>query len=236
MKPDIANNIEPPFILATGIRKSYYQGSVETTVLEEVNLSVARGESLALLGVSGTGKSTLLSILGGIETADAGTLHINGTRLDMCPKALANHRCRNVGFVFQFYNLIPSLTVFENVLAGLDAMGALPQDAHARVLASLTAVGLADYAGAFPARLSGGQQQRVAITRAIVKRAPLILADEPTGNLDSATGEQVLQVLLDQCREMGTALIIVTHNPEIARHASRPVRLIDGRIYPCVQA
>ena len=224
------------FIQASGIKKSYFQGATETTVLSDVNLSMSSGESIALLGVSGTGKSTLLSILGGIETADSGTLHINGALLDMKSQDLADHRRQNVGFVFQFYNLISSLTVFENVLTGLDASGPLPKEARDKVLNSLDLVGLSNYERSFPSQLSGGQQQRVAIARAIVKNSPLILADEPTGNLDPNTGEQVLKVLLDQCRKAGSALIIVTHNPEIARHTDRSLTLIDGCVHACVPA
>lgn len=225
-----------PFLLATDLRKSFRQGETTTTVLDGVDLSIRRGESLALLGVSGTGKSTLLNILGGIETADGGRISVNGAEVDLSPEALATHRRQNVGFVFQFYNLLPSLTVLENVLAGLDAMGRLPKDAVAKARASLDAVGLADRADNFPTQLSGGQQQRVAIARALVKRAPLILADEPTGNLDPHTGDKVLQTLLQQCKENGSALIIVTHNEHIAERTNRAVTLVDGKVKEWVAA
>lgn len=225
-----------PFLLATDLRKSFRQGETTTTVLDGVDLSIRRGESLALLGVSGTGKSTLLNILGGIETADGGRISVNGAEVDLSPEALATHRRQNVGFVFQFYNLLPSLTVLENVLAGLDAMGRLPNDAIAKARASLDSVGLADRADNFPTQLSGGQQQRVAIARALVKRAPLILADEPTGNLDPHTGDKVLQTLLQQCKENGSALIIVTHNEHIAQRTNRAVTLVDGKVKEWVAA
>lgn len=225
-----------PFLLATDLRKSFRQGETTTTVLDGVDLSIRRGESLALLGVSGTGKSTLLNILGGIETADGGRISVNGADVDLSPEALATHRRQNVGFVFQFYNLLPSLTVLENVLAGLDAMGRLPKDAIAKARASLDSVGLADRADNFPTQLSGGQQQRVAIARALVKRAPLILADEPTGNLDPHTGDKVLQTLLQQCKENGSALIIVTHNEHIAQRTNRAVTLVDGKVKEWVAA
>lgn len=225
-----------PFLLATDLRKSFRQGETTTTVLDGVDLSIRRGESLALLGVSGTGKSTLLNILGGIETADGGRISVNGAEVDLSPEALATHRRQNVGFVFQFYNLLPSLTVLENVLAGLDAMGRLPKDAIAKARASLDSVGLADRADNFPTQLSGGQQQRVAIARALVKRAPLILADEPTGNLDPHTGDKVLQTLLQQCKENGSALIIVTHNEHIAQRTNRAVTLVDGKVKEWVAA
>lgn len=225
-----------PFLLATNLRKSFYQGGTRTTVLDGVDLAISRGQSLALLGVSGTGKSTLLNILGGIETADSGRISVNGSAVDLAPAALATHRRQNVGFIFQFYNLLPSLTVLENVLAGLEAMGPLPSDGVTRAQASLEAVGLADRADYFPPQLSGGQQQRVAIARALVKRAPLILADEPTGNLDPHTGDQVLQILLQQCQEQGSALIIVTHNTHIAQRTDLAVTLLEGKVSEWVAA
>jgi putative ABC transport system ATP-binding protein len=219
-----------PFVSARGLSKSYRQGDSLTTVLDGVDLDIERGHSLSLFGMSGTGKSTLLNVLGGIESLDGGQLVVDGERLGSDADALAAHRRRTIGFVFQFYNLLPSLTVLENVVAGLDAMGPLPADAWQRARASLKAVGIADRAEAFPAQLSGGQQQRVAIARALVKRAPLVLADEPTGNLDPATGEQVLEVLLRQCSEIGSALVLVTHNEQIARRTSHAMTLSAGRL------
>lgn len=219
-----------PFLLAQGLRKSYYQGETNTPVLDDIDISIERGKSLSLLGVSGTGKSTLLNILGGIESADAGHLKVAGLSVDLSPKALAEHRRKNVAFIFQFYNLLSSLTVLENVLAGLDAMGKLPPDAEKRARECLMAVGLKDRENAFPAQLSGGQQQRVAIARALIKQAPLVLADEPTGNLDAHTGDQVLQILLQQCQEVGSAVVIVTHNEQIARKTDRAMTLVNGKI------
>jgi ABC-type lipoprotein export system ATPase subunit len=217
------------FLKAVGLKKRYKQGGDAAPVLCGVDLSLERGASLALLGVSGTGKTTLLNILGGIETPDAGDLIVDGTALGRDPQALSEHR-RRVGFVFQFYNLLSSLTVIENVLTGLEASGPLPRDAHERAATALAAVDMAGRIDAFPAELSGGQQQRVAIARALVKRAPLVLADEPTGNLDPHTGERILDVLLEQCRALGSALIVVTHNPAVAGRTDRSATLVDGRI------
>jgi putative ABC transport system ATP-binding protein len=217
-------------VRAAGLCKRYGTAGREVEVLRDLDLTLERGKSTALHGVSGTGKTTLLNILGGIETPDAGTLEIDGTTLGADPAELTRHRQQYVGFVFQFYNLLPSLTVHENVLTGLEAAGRLSADAKARSTEALEHVGLRDRGDAFPAELSGGQQQRVAIARALAKDAPLVLADEPTGNLDPHTGEQVLDVLLDQCRAAGSTLVIVTHNPAIAERTDRSVRLVDGRL------
>ena len=225
-----------PYLLARQLRKSYRQGDTTTAVLDGVDLSIEKGTSLALVGVSGTGKSTLLNVMGGIELPDSGTLSLDGMGVTANAEAAAEHRRRNVGFVFQFYNLLPSLTVAENVLAGLEAMGALPRDADERVRHALEAVGMDARADAFPAQLSGGQQQRVAIARALVKRAPLVLADEPTGNLDPHTGEQILEVLLRQCREVGSALVIVTHSERVAQACDNALRMSEGRVEPWVAA
>ncbi len=219
-----------PFLVAAGIEKSYRQGDTLTPVLCGIDLTLERGETLALLGVSGTGKSTLLNILGGIETPDGGTLSVAGTPLGRDSEALARHRRHRIGFVFQFYNLLPGLTALENVLSGLEALGPLAKDALGRAEEALAAVGLADRRDAFPAELSGGQQQRVAIARALVKEAPLVLADEPTGSLDPHTGEQVLSLLLERCRAARSALVVVTHNRAVAQRAERVVSLVEGRI------
>ena len=217
-------------IRAAGLSKHYGADNRRVEVLSDLDLTLERGRSMALLGVSGTGKTTLLNILGGIETPDAGTLEVDGAPLGRDPTALARHRRERVGFVFQFYNLLPALTVIENVLTGLEASGRLTRDAGERAARALAQVGLADRPDAFPAELSGGQQQRVAIARALAKDAPLVLADEPTGNLDPHTGEQVLDVLLEQSRAAGSTLVIVTHNPAIAERTDRCVRLVDGRL------
>lgn len=217
-------------VQATGICKRYGSGDNAVQVLNKLDLNLHMGSSLALLGVSGTGKTTLLNILGGIEQADAGELIIDGQSVGTDAAALAQHRRDRVGFIFQFYNLLPSLTVLENVLAGLEAAGSLARDARDRARQALHDVGLGHRADAFPAELSGGQQQRVAIARALAKQAPLVLADEPTGNLDPHTGEQVLDLLIGQCQSAGSALLIVTHNQATAARTDACVSLVDGQL------
>lgn len=222
---------QQPFLAARGIKKCYRQGDTESWVLDGVDLDVSLGQSVALLGVSGTGKSTLLNVLGGIEAIDAGSMRFGGDALNSDASSLAAHRRERIGFIFQFYNLLPSLTVLENVVAGLDAMGAMPAGSWQRARDSLAAVGLQDRADAFPSELSGGQQQRVAIARALVKRAPLVLADEPTGNLDPHTGEQVLDLLLEQCARAGSALVVVTHSEHVASRTNKIMTLQDGHLF-----
>lgn len=221
-------------IRAAGLSKHYGADNRRVEVLSDLDLTLERGRSMALLGVSGTGKTTLLNILGGIETPDAGTLEVDGAPLGRDPTALARHRRERVGFVFQFYNLLPALTVIENVLTGLEASGRLTRDAGERAARALAQVGLADRPDAFPAELSGGQQQRVAIARALAKDAPLVLADEPTGNLDPKTSAQILDLLIGVVRETDTAAFIATHNPDIAAAMDRTLELVDGRLQPWV--
>ncbi len=221
---------EKSFLTARGLRKCYRQGDTESWVLDGVDLDVVTGQSVALLGVSGTGKSTLLNVLGGIESIDAGNMNFAGHTLERDAASLAAHRRERIGFIFQFYNLLPSLTVLENVVAGLDAMGSMAADSWQRARDSLASVGLVDRAEAFPSELSGGQQQRVAIARALVKRAPLVLADEPTGNLDPHTGEHVLDLLLEQCSQAGSSLLVVTHSEHVASRTDKVMTLQEGRL------
>jgi ABC-type lipoprotein export system ATPase subunit len=214
-----------------GLAKHYQQGGVPVPVLAGLDLDLQRGESLAVLGVSGTGKSTLLNVLSGIDTADAGLVQVDGqdlTRLDA--RALARFRRQKVGFVFQFYNLIPTLTALENVMSGWEAAGLPAAEAEAASQDMLAALGLAAKGGRFPEQLSGGEQQRVAIARALVKRPALVLADEPTGNLDPKTAESTIALLLEQAQRSGGALLIVTHNPGIGAHTDRTLVLRDGRL------
>ena len=188
-----------------------------------------RGESLAILGVSGTGKSTLLNILSGLDSVDQGHVTVEGldiTQLDA--KGLANYRREKVGFVFQFYNLIPTLTALENTMTGWEAAGKPAKEGEAAARDILAALGLADKLDSFPEQLSGGEQQRVAIARALVKRPALVLADEPTGNLDPKTADATTQLLLDQAKRFGSALIVVTHNPTIGEHTDRTLVLRCG--------
>ncbi len=215
-----------PIFQVRGLRKVYRTGEVEVHALRDVDLDVARGEFIVLLGASGSGKSTLLNILGGLDVPSAGTVRFAGRELGSASEAeLTRYRRDHVGFVFQFYNLIPSLTAFENVALVTDIVSdAMPIDE------ALGLVALAPRRDHFPSQLSGGEQQRVAIARAIVKRPEVLLCDEPTGALDYETGKLVLEVIERINRELGTTAIIITHNAAIAGMADRVIRLGDGRI------
>jgi putative ABC transport system ATP-binding protein len=215
-----------PVFRARGLAKTYRNGEVVVHALREVDLDVARGEFIVLLGPSGSGKSTLLNILGGLDVPSAGTLEFGGTRLDGADEAaLTAYRREHVGFVFQFYNLIPSLTVRENVALVTEiADDPMPIDE------AVAQVGLSARRDHFPAQLSGGEQQRVAIARAIVKRPAVLLCDEPTGALDFQTGKLVLEVIERVNRDQGTTALVITHNAAIAGMADRVFHLADGRI------
>jgi putative ABC transport system ATP-binding protein len=215
-----------PVFCICNLSKTYGSGDTRVQALREVSLDIARSEFIVLLGASGSGKSTLLNILGGLDTATSGQVMFGSEDLSAAGEAeLTAYRRRHVGFVFQFYNLIPSLTVFENVALVTDiAPEPMPVDQ------AIALVGLAARSGHFPAQLSGGEQQRVAIARAIVKRPDVLLCDEPTGALDYATGKLVLEVIERINVELGTTAIVITHNAAIAGMADRIVRLGDGRI------
>jgi putative ABC transport system ATP-binding protein len=211
---------------ARGLCKVYGSGATRVVALHDVDLDIRRGEFVVLLGPSGSGKSTLLNILGGLDVPSAGEVRFAEHRLSGASEAeLTRYRRDHVGFVFQFYNLIPSLTVRENVALvtdiALHPMGV--DDAVARV-------GLAPRADHFPAQLSGGEQQRVAIARAIVKQPEVLLCDEPTGALDYATGKLVLEVIARVNAELGTTVVVITHNAAIAGMAHRVIHLGDGTI------
>jgi len=222
---------EHPFIQATGLEKAFPEADGRLAVLRDLDLSIRSGERVTVLGVSGTGKSTLLNVLGGIDRASSGTLVVDGWRVsDLDDRELTRYRREVAGFVFQFFNLLPSLTAVENVMTALEASGDADGDARQRSLDLLAAVGLAAKADKFPEQLSGGEQQRVAIARALVKRPPLILADEPTGNLDPATGETIVDLLVEQAAATGATLVIVTHDPQIGRRTDRVLALRDGRL------
>jgi putative ABC transport system ATP-binding protein len=222
---------EHPVVEVSGLSKSYAQGSASVPVLNELGLSVRRGEAVAILGVSGTGKSTLLNILSGIDPADTGRVVIAGQDISKLNAAgLAQYRREKVGFVFQFYNLLPTLTALENVMTGWEAAGKPAREGEKAAHDMLAALGLADKADRFPEQLSGGEQQRVAIARALVKRPALLLADEPTGNLDPKTAASTTRLLLAQARQFASALIIVTHNPAIGEHTDRTLVLHEGRL------
>jgi len=220
-----------PVFRARGLGKVYRMGEVEVPALREVDVDIARGEFIVLLGPSGSGKSTLLNILGGLDTPTAGEVAYCDHRLDGADEAaLTRFRRDHVGFVFQFYNLIPSLTVRENVQLVADiARDPMPVDE------AIERVGLAPRRDHFPAQLSGGEQQRVAIARAIVKRPDVLLCDEPTGALDYQTGKRVLETIERINRELGTTVVIITHNASIGGMADRVIHLADGRIREIVR-
>ena len=216
----------PTVFSARGLTKVYDMGEVKVHALRGVDLDLYRGEFVVFLGASGSGKSTLLNILGGLDVASAGTVEYLGTELSHASdKALTAYRRHHVGFVFQFYNLIPSLTAEENVAVVTEISDDPMSPAEA-----LGLLGLADRLDHFPAQLSGGQQQRVAIARAIAKRPQVLLCDEPTGALDSATGVIVLEALQRVNKELGTTTAIITHNAGIAEMADRVIQLVDGQI------
>jgi putative ABC transport system ATP-binding protein len=211
---------------ARGLTKTYGSGDLQVTALRDVSLDIGRGEFVVLLGASGSGKSTLLNILGGLDVPTSGELSFADHRLDGAGEAdLTRYRREHVGFVFQFYNLIPSLTVRENVALVTD-IAARPMDIDEAV----ALVGLTPRRDHFPAQLSGGEQQRVAIARAIVKRPDVLLCDEPTGALDYTTGKLVLDVIARVNSELGTTAVVITHNAAIAGMADRVLYLGDGRI------
>ncbi|GIH90149.1 ABC transporter ATP-binding protein [Planobispora siamensis] len=197
--------------------------------LDEVDLEVEAGQAVALMGPSGAGKSTLLHLVGAMDLPDGGEVHVAGERVDILRRRGLDRHRRRVGFVFQRFHLLPALSVLDNVLAPV-----LPHrvdfDRRARARELLEAVGLADRERALPGELSGGQQQRVAIARALIGHPPLLLADEPTGNLDSVTGQEIVDLLSTLREEYGMTMLLATHNPEVAAACDRVVRMRDGRI------
>jgi putative ABC transport system ATP-binding protein len=216
----------PPVFDAREVTKVYHMGEVEVHALRGVDLEIGEGRFVVLLGHSGSGKSTLLNILGGLDVPSSGRVLYRGQDLTAADEeALTEYRRQNVGFVFQFYNLIASLTARENVELVTDiAVDPLP------AAEALTLVGLGGRVDHFPSQMSGGEQQRVAIARAVAKRPAVLLCDEPTGALDIATGIVVLEALERVGRELGTTVLVITHNSAIADMADRVVTLADGRI------
>lgn len=211
------------------IGKKFLQGKKNITVLENVSLEIQSGEVIALLGKSGSGKTTLLSIIAGLEKPDSGSIEINGSLITELPEEdVCDWRAKNLGIVFQQFHLIPHLTALENIMLSLEISGKADLDLAKSWLAR---VGLQDRADHFPSMLSGGEQQRVAIARALVSGPPILLADEPTGNLDLETGKQVIDSLFKMVRENKTTMILVTHDDELAQYADRIVRLIGGKCH-----
>lgn len=213
------------------IRKSYFSGSVETPVLFGVSLTVAPGEYVAIMGQSGSGKSTLMNILGCLDKPTSGGYRLNGHDITTAtPAGLAEIRNRTIGFVFQSFNLLRRISVLENVALPMIYAGASRADAKLRAREQLEKVGLTPYANRLPNQLSGGQQQRVAIARSLVNHPKLLLADEPTGNLDTRTSEDIINVFEQLNRDQGLTVVVVTHEPDVAAHARRLVRLKDGLV------
>ena len=220
-----------PIVEATNVVKVYDTGRVKVPALRGVSLTVYRGEMVAIMGPSGSGKTTLLNCLSGLDTIDEGTILIAGRELARLPDDVRSEfRARHMGFVFQLFNLIPVLSALENVELPALLAGMRPSEARRRAWAVLEQVGLADRAGHKPAELSGGQQQRVAIARALVNQPDIIWADEPTGNLDTETADEVMALLRQLNRENGQTFVIVTHDPRIGSMCDRVIRMRDGLI------
>jgi len=208
------------------LSKTYGEAGRARHVLNAVDLDIYEGEFFAMLGKSGSGKSTLLNLISGIDNADGGSIEVDGTEiLGLGERARTLFRRDNIGIVFQFFNLIPTLTVLENITLPLELQSRPRSEANERARALLERVGLADRTETFPDKLSGGEQQRVAIARALVSEPSIVLADEPTGNLDEDTGEIVLNLLLELTRGAGKTLIMATHSPEIVPYADRICRI-----------
>lgn len=219
-------------IRVSNLTKTIRNGTRTVEILRGISFDVERGEFVALVGASGSGKSTLLGLLAGLDSPTSGEVTLDGTTIGSLPEdELAMLRGKLIGFVFQSYQLIPTLTALENVLLPYELNGTGGQrEGLDRARGLLSAVGLGDRGDHYPVQLSGGEQQRVALARAFVLRPPIVLADEPTGNLDSRNGAQVMRLLLDLNRQAGTTLVLVTHDPAVAAHASRTLTMRDGEL------
>jgi putative ABC transport system ATP-binding protein len=217
-------------IRLSGIRKRLRSGDGMVEILRGIDLEVVRGESVAVIGPSGSGKSTLLGLIAGLDAPSEGQVTLGDTDLaSLDEDGRARLRGERIGFVFQSFHLMPTLTALENVMVPLELAG--EPAAEATALGLLERVGLGRRAGHYPAQLSGGEQQRVALARALARRPEVVLADEPTGNLDAATGRQVIDLLLELHRERGTTLVLVTHDPAVASRSGRVVELREGLIW-----
>ncbi|MBX3404181.1 MAG: ABC transporter ATP-binding protein [Phycisphaeraceae bacterium] len=220
-----------PLIQCRGVTKSYRKGDTTITPLQALDLDVAAGEFLALMGPSGSGKTTLLNLIAGIDSPTAGELRIGGQDIARLSRPrLADWRSDNVGYIFQLYNLVPVLTAYENVELPLLLHRFSRRERHERVSAALQLVGIADRHDHFPRQLSGGQEQRVAIARAIVTDPKIIVADEPTGDLDAASAGAIMDLLSRLCGELGKTLVMVTHDARCASRAARTLHLEKGRL------
>ena len=219
------------FVKVQDITKTYKMGEVEIHAVDHISFSIEQGELVVIVGPSGAGKTTVLNILGGMDTATSGKLYVDGKDITAYnSKQLTGYRRDDIGFVFQFYNLVPNLTALENVELALQ-ISKDPLDAQA----VLEEVGLRERKNNFPAQLSGGEQQRVSIARALAKNPKLLLCDEPTGALDYNTGKAILKLLQDTCREKGMTVILITHNSAIAPMADRVIKIKNGRVDKIIQ-
>ncbi|NMC15039.1 MAG: ABC transporter ATP-binding protein [Chloroflexi bacterium] len=213
------------------VSKTYRLGDTKVRALRKVNLKIEDGEMLAIIGPSGSGKSTLMSILGCLDVPSKGVYLIDGKPVEtLSENQLAAIRRNKIGFVFQQFNLLPRTTAIENVMLPMYYSGVKPKVRRQNAMEALAIVGLADRANSHPNQLSGGEQQRVAIARALVNKPTIMLADEPTGNLDTRRGDEVMQIFQKLNREQGQTVVYVTHDPFIARHTNRIIQLVDGRI------
>jgi len=213
------------------VHKTYVVGKVKVPALRGVSVEVDEAEFLAIVGPSGSGKSTLMNLVGGLDVPTSGEIEVGGQKLaGMSSRKLSDMRLRSLGFVFQAYNLIPVLSAAENVEFVLQLQGLGRRERRSRALRALEEVGLADLAGRRPAEMSGGQQQRVAVARAIVATPKLVLADEPTANLDSKTGEELIDLMLRLNQDRGVTFVFSTHDPKVMAHARRIVTLVDGKV------
>jgi len=214
-----------------GVSKTFTTGEKTFKALQEVHLKVEKGEYLTIIGKSGSGKSTLLNVLTGIDYPSSGTVTVNGTELNTLNESqLATWRGKNIGIIFQFFQLIPTLTILENLLLAMEFVAQIPKNQRTqRAMSLLERVGIQEHAHKMPSALSGGEQQRAAIARSLVNAPQLLIADEPTGNLDSQTSETI-QTLFKDLAEAGTTIILVTHDQEISTKANRIITLSDGKI------
>ncbi|MCP5252204.1 MAG: ABC transporter ATP-binding protein [Nitrosomonas sp.] len=227
----VKNCVNKPILRTEALTKQVNTGDDTLTILQDINIAVTPGEAVAIVGASGSGKSTLLGLLAGLDTPTSGKVHLDDTDIFMLDEdSRAALRGKILGFVFQSFQLLPALTALENVMLPLELSGISGAETVARKL--LQRVGLEMRLQHYPKQLSGGEQQRVAIARAFATRPKLLLADEPTGNLDSTTGKQIIELMFELNHEQGTTLVLVTHDEQLSRRCSRRIRLVDGMLAP----